>query len=308
MCSVSKNKLFFYIKSLLFLTFLISFNSLYVKNLDQSQRTLINPSELTSKLNFYEKDKICYHDIHKPYGVADRDMRYKYIIILILTAFTTILLRFILAKITSILNQYYIKYLNKICFTAFIYLVLLEILFVTYSFGFLDSIQTNLENIFIGLIIFVLIWTIINLILAFSFSNYLSFLKRLDNSTYNFKYFKTHYEKIVNSKFGLVKTVENFNKETINSADYEVNNNLDLIFEQCEYLILKKYFLLPTNPSFKPYLLREDFCFGHYLNLNLIKNLKDFYIFSWTSIGIVLCLTLLWSCIINSISISVSFN
>ena len=88
----------------------------------------------------------------------------------------------------------------------------------------------------------------------------------------------------------------------------QIQEEVDDIFEQYEYMIMKQYFITPFNPTFKPNVLRSDFNFGTYLKYCLMEFIAGMFNFSWTSIIFMLTMIMFWSATIDPYFKNVSFN
>ena len=118
-------------------------------------------------------------------------------------------------------------------------------------------------------------------------------MDNLDNNpNFNsFKNIKDQFERIRNSRH---------NSNNMNEA-------LKPIFEAYEFLMMKKYFIVPFYPVFKPSTLRHDFNFGYYLQKCLTLQIKNFYSLSWTTLILTTMCVLTWSVAIDPTSIEVSY-
>lgn len=263
-------------------------------------------------------EELCVADFHKPFGEETRDMRYSSLLTIILVSLLTFIIRLLFSFISEKLPSFSLKVIQKTLITNFIYLLFFSFFFILFSYSAFDELETNLEKLFLGILVFQAIWVAYTFIIIFSFTKYIIFLSRFNNNTLSFKSLKSNYEKIVNVKYGYnsnnnnnLNSKSSSNLSGLNKMDSDdeikdANNDLVNVFEHFEYLLMKQYFISPFTPIFKPSLLRDDFNFGDYLKLSLIEQLTEFFSFSWTSMCILLFLVLTWSTVIDFISISVS--
>lgn len=263
------------------------------KNLDRLKliKKENNLNEITkSKKKNRSEETVCYKDLHKPFENEEGSSFY----VIIVSALVMLTLRFV-KKIICNNSVFTIRSMSSILNYNLIYCICFSIFFIFYSYGVLDSFNTNIEKVFIGFVIFAFIWNIYLVILCLSFSSYNEFLKTFDDKNYDFKSLKVEYERAVNSKYNLNKLDESFRSDTSNTVAKNIENTLNYF----SLLIMKYYFILPFEPKFKSFKLKKDFPFGNYLSECLLIELKGFFSITWTSIVSFLTLVVIWTQIIE---------
>lgn len=282
------------IKDLYYLVFLIIvsvINNCYIclnnkERLLQDVNTKIQPTD--------EPSEVCSEGIeaaHSPFGAETDKMRYETIIIFGCLSISIMLFRALSKTLALILTKFNVQTLKLIFRYSFMYLILIGIVSMIYSLSGFDSYKFNIEGLLLGFYVFFFFYFVMAVILSLSYSKYIEFLNNLDNNpNFNsFKSIKDQFEKIRNSKLSFV----------------DMEKALNPIFEAYEFLIMKKYFIVPFYPVFKPSTLRHDFKFGYYLQKCLTSQIKNFYSLSWTTLIITSLFVFFWSVVIDPTIIDV---
>jgi len=291
-------------------------NSQYLKSKISSQgasNLKLNSEFLKSSKPKKTKEKPCFKDTHSPYGKESRNMRYAGIIALILTSLIALIFRLVISLFVNKLSTFNINTIKEVSLTNFIYFFCFSLFFLVFTFSGFDKLKTNLENFFLGALIFMLIWILMGIATVFLYNSYIRFLRKFDSNNLTFKQLKVNYEKIINQRYCVDH--RSISNTYHNRTAYESQKNVDIkgieadlekIFEEYEYLVMKQFFISPLVPIFKPYTLRQDFNFGAYLRYCLVENISNFFNFTWTSLVFLLIGIMLWSSLIHPYTYSVS--
>ena len=248
-----------------------------------------------------DNKEICHKDLHMPFGEQTRDMQYTSVLSYIIISFIALLVRIMFQYFGNTLNNFSELSFNSILKVNYFFFFVIGLFFTIFSMGGFSTFVFNMENFFLGSILFYITWIIFTTCLIMSLNPYIHFLKKFNSNNINFKFLKLQYEKITNAKYGFVAKATNKNKneefEPINLKEVQVD--LDFIFEQFEYLALKESFISPVTPQFKSFQLKSDFDFGNYLTKALAEECQNFFAFSWTSsLGLIFFL-LFWTVVIE---------
>jgi hypothetical protein len=220
-------------------------------------------------------------NLHSPYFKETNNTRFISLLVLIIFGFTLLILKLFGSLFTSCSQMFFFKALTRIFKEMLLYFVLLTFVYVLWTFGLFDDIKINWEYTLASIGLFGLCWIVFCFII-------ISFCILAASKW-------AELEKHCLNSFGILIFIL-VELRAYYKIDLEgKKSNLIYYKELFQYLLLKTQFCVPFYPVFKPSVLNKDFRFDIYLSLSLLKKLKLFFRFSWTSWFIVICSFLIWT-------------
>ncbi len=185
-------------------------------------------------------------------------------------------------------KSFFIKGVRRLSKEMLLYFVLLIFVYVLWTFGLFDNIKINWEYTLASIGLFGLCWIVFCFILLSITINYPK----------KWEQFEKDFQNPCSNFYITLVEIKDYSNTKVNSS-----NSISYYKDYIQYSIMKTQFCVPFYPLFKPSVLKKDFRFDIYLSLSMLKNLKKFFRFSWTSFFIVICSFLIWSVYIAQRSI-----
>ncbi len=235
---------------------------------------------LTNLTNSYLQNKIPLANRQTSPIKNSKNMSIKSLFVFVIFGSFLLILKLMESLFSNYSQIFFIKGVRRLSKEMLLYFVLLIFVYVLWTFGLFYTIKINWEYTLASIGIFGLCWIVFCFILL-SFT--ISYPKKWEQLEKDFQ------NPSSNFFITLVKIKDYSNTKNNNS------NSLSYYKEYIQYSIMKTQFCVPFYPLFKPSVLKKDFRFDIYLSLSMLKNLKKFFRFSWTSFFIVICSFLIWS-------------